>query len=160
MNGAHLHLLVNDVPILASLFAALFFAIALWMDPRDTWVRAGLILLGIASIGGLIAFLSGDPALAVIEGQQHSSGRALSEHHVRATVAICVLGAAALAGVIAFVTSRTPGASHSPGLITILFVATLASALAMGWTGLAGGRINHPELQQPGDREGGPAHHH
>ena len=42
MNRAHIHLLVNDAPILASLFAALFFLIALRVESRDTWARAGL----------------------------------------------------------------------------------------------------------------------
>ena len=32
MNWAHIHLLVNDVPMLASLFAALFFLIALRVE--------------------------------------------------------------------------------------------------------------------------------
>jgi hypothetical protein len=42
INWAHIHLLVNDVPILGSLFAALFFIVALRAPQRDTWARAGL----------------------------------------------------------------------------------------------------------------------
>jgi len=160
MNWAHIHLLVNHVPILASLFAALFFLIALRVESRDTWARAGLMLLAIASLGAIAAFMTGDPASEVIEGQPHTSNRALSDHHVRATIALGAAGLAALAAIGALVITRKNGGSYSRRLVTILFALTALSAACLGWTGLAGGRISHPELQLPGDREAGPAHHH
>jgi uncharacterized membrane protein len=132
MNWAHIHLLVNDVPILASLFAALFFFLALTARNKDTWARAGMTMLGIASLGGLIAFLTGDPALEVVSGQPHTSGRALSEHHVRGVVAISLAGVAALAGIAALFLTRKSGGSYSRRLVMVLLVATLASAVAMG----------------------------
>lgn len=160
MNWAHVHLLVNDVPILSSLFAALFFIIALRGRNRDTWARAGMIMLGITSLSGLAAYLTGDPALDVIEGQLHTSGHALSEHHVRAAVAISGVAVAAIAGVAALFIARKTGGSYSSRLVTILLLATISAAAALAWTGLAGGRISHPELQLPGDRDKGPAHPH
>ena len=51
------------------------------------------------------------------------------------------------------------GAFSRPLLIAVL-VTSAVSAGALGWTGLAGGRINHPEVQAPGDREHGPARPH
>jgi uncharacterized membrane protein len=160
MNWAHIHLLVNDVPILASVFAALFFLLALRAESRDTWARAGMLLLGIASISAFAAFMTGSPASEVIEGQAHTSNRALSEHHVRATIALAAAGLSAVAAIAALVITRRTSGSYSRRLVTVLFALTTLSAACLGWTGLAGGRISHPELQLPGDREGGPAHHH
>ena len=159
MNWAHVHLVVNEVPVLTSVFAALFFLVALRANSRDIWTHAGMIMLGIASLAGLAAFLTGDPALHVVDGQLHTSGRALSEHHVRAVAAISVAGATAVGGIAALIRRRMTGV-YSHGFVWILFFATLASAATLSWTGLAGGRISHPELQLPGDRDEGPAHHH
>jgi len=160
MNWAHVHLLVNDVPILSSLFAALFFVVALRAPNRDTWARAGMIMLDIASLGGLTAFLTGEPALGVIGGQPHTSGHALSEHHVRGVVAISAVGVAATAGVVALFMARKSSGSYSTRLVTVLLVLLIGASAALGWTGLAGGRISHPELQLPGDLDEGPAHPH
>jgi hypothetical protein len=161
LNWAHLHLLVNDVPILADVFAALFFGLAFMREvERRTWVRAGWILLAIGSFGALSAFFTGEPALRVIDGEPHTSGRALSQHHVRALVAIGAASVAAIVGVVAMVLARRSGGIPSQRLLVILFVVTLGSAATLGWTGLAGGRIGHPELQLPGDRDAGPARPH
>jgi hypothetical protein len=117
-------------------------------------------LLAIGSFGALAAFFTGEPALHVIDGEPHTSGRALSQHHVRALFAIGTATVAAVTGVVAIVLARKAGGVPSQGLLAMLFVVTLGSAATLGWTGLAGGRIGHPELQLPGDRDAGPAHPH
>jgi uncharacterized membrane protein len=158
--GAHLHLLVNDVPILGFFFVAVFLATALITNNRETWTRAALLTLVISFVGMIVAFFSGDPALKVIDGQPRTSGRALTQHHIRGLVAS---GLALVTIAIAIVTqmkSMKTGGSYSKKLITLLLVATFLSAAALAWTGEAGGRINHYELQQPADREGEPAHPH
>ena len=160
MNWAHVHLLVNDVPILASAFSALFFLIALRAERRDTWARAGMLLLGIACISAFAAYMTGDPASEVIEGLPHTSNRALSDHHVRAIVAVGAAMVAAVASICALIITTRNGGSYSRRLVLVLFALSALSAICLAWTGLAGGRISHPELQLPGDRQEGPAHHH
>lgn len=63
-------------------------------------------------------------------------------------------------GVIVFVRARRRGGGYGTGAVAALLVATIVSAAALAWTGLAGGRVNHPELQHPGDLDRGPAHEH
>ena len=46
MNGAHIHLTVNDVPIIAAFTAGVLLTIALVVRSRGTWVRAGLLAIG------------------------------------------------------------------------------------------------------------------
>jgi hypothetical protein len=160
VNWAHVHLIVNEVPILGSLFAALLFIVALSTRDRDGWARAGILTLAVSVLGLLLAFFSGDPAVHVIEGLPQTSARALSEHHVRGVVATIAAGLAAVAGVVSAAGAHNAGGSFSRRSLVMVLVATVAMAAILGWTGLAGGRINHRELQLPADRESGPAHPH
>lgn len=156
-NWAHFHVVVNHLPIFASLFAALFLAVSLVAKKeRAIWIRAAMLLLIISFVGVAAAFLSGSPALDVIEGQPRTSARALTAHHIAALAASIISGVAAIMTIVAF-TLRARRGDYPRWAIALLFAVTLAGAVSLAWTGLAGGRINHPELQEPGDREAGPA---
>ena len=160
MNWAHVHLLVNHVPILGYAAAAALALTALLGRDAQVWVRGATVAIALSFAAMAVAFFSGSPALDVISGQPRTSARALSEHHVRAiygSVAGVVTGV--LAAAAAIVAHRRGGAVSRP-LVAAVFVASLVAAGALGWTGLAGGRINHPEVQESGDREGGPARPH
>jgi hypothetical protein len=158
-NWAHVHLVVNEVPIVGSLFAAVLLLVATVIRSRDGMVWAALIVLGISFLGLVLAFFTGDPALAVISGAPRTSASALSEHHVRALVASGLFVVAAAVGVATAIFARKKG-SFSLRSVLPLLVITIVSGGALAWTGLAGGRINHPEIQSPADRSNGPAHPH
>lgn len=158
-NWAHFHVVVNHLPIFASAFAALFLAVALVANERTTWMRAAIVLLLIFFAGVAFAFLSGSPALAVIEGEPRTSAIALTEHHIAALTATIVSGLVAGLTIVTYVVRRRRG-FYPRWSIAALLGGTLLAGGGLAWTGLAGGRINHPELQEPGDRESGPAHPH
>jgi hypothetical protein len=158
-NWAHFHVVVNHLPIFAAGFAALFLAIGLVARDRKGWIRAAIVLLFISFAGVAAAFLSGSPALTVIEGDPRTSAKALTDHHIGALVATITAGIALVVTIITLVLARKRGAYPRWALVALLGV-TIATAGGLAFTGLAGGRINHPELQQPGDREAGPAHPH
>jgi len=157
---AHFHLTVNDVPILGLLFATLFFMLSVMTKRSDAWARAGILTLAISFLGVLAAFFSGDPALHVIEKQPHTSQRALSQHHVRGLIASILSLLTVIIAAIAILKARKAGGIYSKRFLVVLLISAVLSAAAMAWTGLAGGRINHPELQDPADRESGPARPH
>lgn len=159
MNGAHLHLLVNDVPILGFAFATVLLAIATATREPTGWARAGMLAIAISSLGGLLAFLTGSAALDVIHDASRTSGRAVSEHHQNAIVA-SILGVLPLLTGVVLATIATRRGSYPRTWLIATLVATAVAAVGFGWTGLAGGRINHPEIQTPADRSSGPAHHH
>lgn len=91
--GAHFHLVVNDIPVLGFFLTTIFFIATIVSKERDGWARAALLTLAISMFGLILAFFSGDPALKVIDGQPQTSGRALTQHHVRGLVAagLCVI---------------------------------------------------------------------
>jgi hypothetical protein len=157
---AHFHLMVNDIPILGFLFAALFLLLAVVTKRKSGWAQAGMLMVALSFLGVLAAFFSGDPAIHVISGQHGTSARALSQHHVRGLTASFLSLITLIIAVIAMLKARKTGGMYAKHLLIIVLIATALSAAAMAWTGLAGGRINHPELQQPADRESGPAHPH
>jgi hypothetical protein len=160
MNWAHVHLVANEVPIYGSLFAAVLLLVASFTRAPDDWTRAGLLLLAIGVLGLVVAFLSGIPAVDVINGAPRTSGRALSQHHVRGLVAAGFAVIALAAGVTSSVLARRRGGSYSRRSVVVVACSAIALSAALAWTGQAGGRINHPELQEPADREGGRAHPH
>lgn len=160
MNGAHVHLTVNDVPILAAFTAAVLLTVALLARSRDVWARAGLLALLVATAGGAFAFLSGVVAVDTVAGMARTSNKALSQHHVRATIASVVLALAAVFGLVVYVRARKTGGRFGRRSLAVVLATTLAAAAALAWTGLAGGRVNHPELQHPSDLAEGPAHQH
>lgn len=159
MDGAHVHLLVNHVPILGFFLSSLFLLLALVGREREGWMRAALVTLALAFLGGVVAFVTGTPALTAIDGMPRTSGKALTEHHVRAVIAAVVGTIAIIVGFAITLLARKYGAYSSRGVL-ILLGSNLAAAATLGWTGLAGGRINHPEVQQAADREHGTARPH
>lgn len=112
---AHFHLMVNDVPILEFLLTALFFILALTSRWRDDWARAGMLTLTISMLGVLAAFLSGDPALDVIEGQPRTSAKAHSQHHVSGLIATVLAVITAIIATITFIRARKPEGLIPPG---------------------------------------------
>lgn len=159
MNGAHLHLLVNTTPILAAFTAAALFAVAVVRGSRQTWPVAALLALAVAAVATLATFLTGIGAVDVVADLPRTSDVALSQHHGRAVIASALVGVAAVVGVAIFIVARKRG-RFGRDLAVVGFIAAAAASGALAFTGLAGGRINHPELQGPSDRASGPAHEH
>jgi len=75
-------------------------------------------------------------------------------------VAITLFGITGLAELVIVLVTWRRKALHTRRTLATLLAATAASSVAVSWTSLAGGRINHPEVQKPGDQEAGPAHPH
>lgn len=157
---AHFHLMVNDIPILGFLFASVFLVLALTTNKQDGWARAGMLTIAIAMLGVLAAFFSGSPAVDVINGQPRTSGRALSQHHVRGLIAISLAAITVVLAIVATVKARKNSGFYYKRLLMLVFIAAILSTAPLAWTGMAGGRINHPELQLPDDSKEGPAHPH
>jgi hypothetical protein len=159
MQGAHLHLLVNHIPILGFFLSFIFVSAAIFGRDANRWMPGALVIIALAFLGGLVAFVTGTPALEAINDLPRTSGRALTQHHVGAVVAAVLATVATSVACIVAALGRKRGAYSRRWLLALLAV-NGAAAVALAWTGLAGGRINHPEIQGPADREGGRAHPH
>ncbi|MBC6605785.1 hypothetical protein H8B13_03050 [Hymenobacter sp. BT188] len=145
MNGAHLHLLLNHLPILGSLFGFVLLLVAL-VSRQPLLVRAGLITLLVAAALAILANLTGEGAEEVVEQYPGVTRTLIHEHEEAAELAMWALefiGALALTSLLLL--------SHNHARATLFTRLTLASAFVsfgmMARAGNLGGQIMHPETR-------------
>jgi hypothetical protein len=141
MNAAHLHLLVNHLPIVGTLLSVPLLALAFGLRDRGVWLAA-TVVLAISGVGVAAAYFSGEPAEGVVEDLAGVDKTVIHEHEERAEVAAVLTGVAALIGVFTFALG-----ARRPRLAALPLVAAMAASAALGWTGEAGGRVRHTELR-------------
>ncbi|WP_456429017.1 hypothetical protein [Rhodocaloribacter sp.] len=141
MSAAHVHLLLNHVPILGILFGTLLLAFALWRKKPEL-VRLSLGLFVFTGLVAIVVYLTGEGAEELVEhgpGVSESLIEAHEDAALFAFIAALVLGAASLAALFV----RDLQQRLAP---VVLALAVVTSGL-MVWTGAQGGQINHPEIR-------------
>lgn len=151
MNGAHLHIMVNHLPVIGTLIAVAILAFALLLD-HPVLTRTGLWMLVGLGVAGIAVYLTGEPAEEVLESLPGFQEAMVERHERAATVAttlLAVVGAGALGWL--FVSRRRIPWEHRRTAGYAL-LAALVPAAAMGYAAFLGGQIAHEEI-----RPGGPA---
>jgi uncharacterized membrane protein len=151
MNGtgisfAHLHLVLIHFPPVLSVLAAIA-ATAAWLlrRPAGELFRLALLLLVAAGVTTPLAYLAGGRAAEEIGRVEGIRQEAIAPHQRAAVTALVAAeGAALLAGAAAVVVRR--GGAASMRLRLLVLVAAVVAAVAVGWAGLLGGAIHHPEI--------------
>lgn len=144
MSGAHLHLILNHVPVLGAVFGLLLLSYGL-LRRSDSVVRASLWTLAVVGVAGLAAYWTGEPAEEVVENMPGISEAILERHEevaYLATIGAGLVGLIALA-VLAVHRARPVAASYSA--VMLLLTAGLFGAMA--WTANLGGQIHHAEIR-------------
>lgn len=144
MNAAHLHLILNHIPVLGTAFGLALLAWGL-IRGSDELRRASLGVLVIVSLFTIPTYLTGEPAEEAIEHLSGVNQDAIEEHEDAAKFAFAgdlVLGAVALGGLIVFRGSRFAPAWLD---ILVLVLAVLVFAMMVRTANL-GGHIRHPEI--------------
>ena len=144
MNAAELHLALNHVPILGTLFG---FLLLLYGRGRNSEpvVRAALWTLGLAGAAAVGVYFTGEPAERLVEDLARTSGTALEAHEEMALWAAVgggVLGSVALFGVLTY---RSVSVSHR--FANGVAVLSLGVVGVLLYTAYLGGRVRHPELR-------------
>lgn len=145
MNPAHLHLVLNHVPVLGTVFGLGILAFGFWK--RNESIKR--LALGILVLNGLLAipaYLTGEPAESAIRGVPGVASPLIEPHEEAAGIALAGalgLGALALGGLVFF-----RGGRPLPNWlgVTALIGALVVSGL-MGYTANLGGKIHHPEIR-------------
>jgi uncharacterized membrane protein len=154
MNGAHLHLVLNHVPVLGTIFGLALLGWGLFRR-SDVLQRAALITCVVVALGAVPAYLTGEPAEDIIENIAPTVENAIEAHEEAALVsfiAVGVLGALALAALLLARTRFNPTLA-----VYSAFATAVVTAALMAWTANLGGRIRHPELAS-GSRSSAHAH--
>ena len=145
MNGAHLHLLLNHIPVLGTIFGLALLAFAVWRGSEDVKKAA----LGTFVIVGLLTiptYLTGDPAWHTVKGLPGVSASVFHRHDNAASIAFTgssILGVLALGGLIWFRGGKPVKRSFAA---LVLAAAVIVSGL-MAWTANLGGQIRHTEIR-------------
>jgi hypothetical protein len=143
MNGAHLHLMINHLPVIGTLLATGLLAVAV-LRANDTLRRTALALLVLGGFAAGAAQLSGEPAEEVVEDRATVNESAIESHEDAAklaTIGAAILAVGAVGTLLAFRGRGVPTAATA-----VLFAGGLAVSGAMAWTANLGGRISHPEI--------------
>jgi hypothetical protein len=146
MNPAHIHLLLNHVPVIGTIITIPLLGWAL-LRRNAALLRTALAMLVAFSIAGGIVYLTGEPAEEAVEHLAGVSERVLELHEeaaLLATVLLGLTGAVALGGLVAF-RSRRSGIPQ--GFAVLVLVLSLLPAGAMAWTANLGGQIRHSEIR-------------
>jgi len=154
VNLPHIHLMLNHVPVLGTLFGLVLLAWGI-MRRNGALQRAALLTFTVVALVAIPVYLTGEPAEEAVEHLAGTVDSAIDPHEDAAIIsfiAMELLGALSLG---ALLLSRT---RFNPALVVrgALAVAIITGGL-MAWTANLGGRIRHGEVGagagQSGERE-------
>ncbi len=147
MQLAYIHMLTNHVPILGTFFGIFLLACG-FVSHNQTLKTAAYMVFALAAVGGVIANLTGDAAAHLaktIPGVTRERIKAHEESADLTTIAMCLLGAASLAGLWF---GRMKPAYNRMLAVGIGILSLIALGLAAR-TGQLGGKIRHTEFAGP-----------
>lgn len=139
MDLAHLHLVLNHVPIIGFPF---LLVLGIWAQVRkDASLKKFLYVLTIGvTLATFGAFQTGEPA----EDRAETTGAtdaSIHEHEEAAETAMVFAWVTAALAVVAFFSVGKPSLETvTAGLFAVSLVLTIA---ALSWTGYEGGKIRH-----------------
>ena len=145
MNWAHIHLMVNHIPVLGTVLLVLFLTLAL-IRRSPGLIRTALSATLVLAVLTVPVYLTGEPAEEQVEGISGVEKTAIEHHEEQAKVGlIAVLATGALAALALW------GARHRPRRIRVLsalvLLGLIVSSGLFALTAWTGGPIQHAELR-------------
>jgi len=145
VNWAHLHLILNHVPVVGVAIALGLLAAAAFRRGGELEQAALWVLVAIALVS-LPAYLTGEPAEDVVSGRPGVSGETIEEHEEAASPAFATSLAMGVIASAALWVRRKKGTIPA-WLFGALLIWTLAVALLMARAANLGGQIRHDEIR-------------
>ena len=146
MNAAHLHLVLNHLPVVGLIFGLGVLVIG-QIRRSHSATRVALWCLFAAALTAVPAYLTGEPAEGIVERLPGVAKRPLEQHEDFAVFALSgAIASGLLAALVLFLWRKSP--ALPAWAVSVVMLVSLASAGAMGWTAKLGGEIRHPEIRQ------------
>jgi hypothetical protein len=145
MNWAHIHLMLNHIPLIGIGFTVLLFVIALIRNSKEL-INLSLIFTIIVALWAIPAYLTGEPAEEIVEELPGISHNLIEEHEEMAEKAFIFME---IVGALALITLIVKTYSQKLGrwLMSITLIGLIVGGGMIAWTANLGGRINHPEIR-------------
>lgn len=148
INQAHLHLLLNHIPVIGSVVALLLLGSGMAGKSRAL-LTAGLVGMLIVGLATIPVYNSGEPAEHMVEHQANVSEGAIHEHEEMADNARWAAFAGGIFALLGLVLGR--GRERYAtwiGGTGVLLALVIVSLMAL--TANLGGKVAHPELRGDG----------
>ena len=145
MNTAHLHLMLNHLPVLGApmLLALLAYGLGRRAPEVSRVALWCTVALGVVSVA---VYLTGEPAEELVESLPTFDHDLVERHEGVALGATVILGATAVLAGLALWAGRVGG--RLAGTVSRLVLAgLLAGTAAVAATAWTGGPIGHPEIR-------------
>lgn len=146
MDAVHIHLLLNHIPVICTIFAVPLFAYAL-LRKSDELKRLSLIILIFSAVVAIPVYLTGEPSEEAVEKLVGVSEAATEQHEDSAKLSMVFLiitGALSLLGLV-LMKIKKPFTAGWFVLVSLLF--SIATAGLMARTANLGGQIRHSEIR-------------
>jgi len=155
MNWAHVHLIINHIPVIGIGLLILLFIVAIVRKNKGliTVALAFIILISLATIP---VYLTGEPAEEVVEDMPGISEELIEEHEEQAEIAFILVE---VAGGLALITLIARRYSDKLGqrLVILTLLVLIVSGGLIGWTANLGGKIHHEEIRSGKDSQNLPS---
>lgn len=144
MDYTHLHLLLNNFPIIGTLTATLFLLYGL-LSKNDGLQKISIGAIIIMAIIAIPVFLTGEPAEESVENISGISEAVIEPHEEAAELAFWVMEITGIIGLISLFISKM-NKKLAQVFVIITLVSSFISFGLMARTGYLGGRIRHTEI--------------
>jgi len=145
MNQAHLHLLLNHLPILGTLFGLLILTGGFLLK-NDAVKRTAMGIFVLSAIFVIPAYLTGEGAEEVVESLPGVTENLIETHEEMANIFLWVVGALGLLSLATFYADFKSKKTASM-LYTLTFAAAIGTMIFAQRVGTSGGEIRHSEIR-------------
>ncbi len=147
MNYAHIHIVINHIPIVGQFFSMLLILLSLYFKDQEGVILSAVLIMLISAGGALAAYFSGSPSIKLIAPYPGVGHRYIQIHFKRAKMAMNLSLLSALIGLICGVVILKAGAPIPIYCYVAIFIASFITSVSMIFTGNAGGKIRHQEVR-------------
>ena len=144
MSFVHLHLILNHVPVIGSVFVLLLLALA-WVKRSSEIGKLAIGFIVAIGVVSAVVFLTGEPAEEAVEHVAGVSDAVIHQHEDAAGLALVLAGTIGVMGLATLLWYRRLAIPRV--VMSVALVATVALNAAMAWTAYLGGQIRHTEIR-------------
>ena len=146
MDIAHLHLILNHIPVTASIFGFIILAVGIIL--RSVPIRnVGLGFLVLAALVAIPVYLTGESAEEIVEEIQRADESFIDKHLVAAQLSLALAFVSGLLALGALLPMRAAFARLRGYLVLSALLASVFTCSSMAWTANLGGQIRHTEIR-------------
>ncbi len=145
MDGAHLHLAINHIPVVGTGITLFLFLVG-FIKKSDEVIKVSLQLFVLVAISAVPTFFSGEAAEEVVEHMPGMLEALIEQHEQAAKVSMILEIAAGILAVLGLILFRLKRSFPSWLKVLFLLILILAGGL-MARTANLGGQIRHEEIR-------------